>query len=176
MPLKLENLDPETRRYMLEEFEMDVANGRLYPSKKLTDKGKESYEALLREAIQEHDSDWLAKQLASTGCIKPRIFKERKPRQGIITAPTSPQQTLADSEFNRFYIRGVCARAIKEQIPHVIVYRARDSAFPDPKSSSKIGRHVNPADLLKDLRENIDVTPKMGIPSSPNSGISVKLP
>lgn len=47
MALQLDNLDDRTRSYMLEELDVDVANGTLYLSPRLSEIGLRDYEALL---------------------------------------------------------------------------------------------------------------------------------
>ena len=63
MPLDYENLDERTRRFMLEEVELDSSEGVLYMSLRLNPSGQQDYERLLTEAVTEHDDAWLAEQL-----------------------------------------------------------------------------------------------------------------
>jgi hypothetical protein len=83
---------------------------------------------------------------------------------------------LAEGEFNRFYVRGLCLRAIDEGIDRLVIYRAKAVEEPRPDSNRRIGRSVNPRTLLDDLRRNAGVDTALGIPPGPNSGLSVKLP
>ena len=82
---------------------------------------------------------------------------------------------MAEGEFNRFYVRGLCRRAIEDDIHGLIVYRAKAVAVPRPGSEEKIGTSVDPTAILADLRVAIGVEPALGMPPGPNSGLTVKL-
>jgi hypothetical protein len=45
---------------------------------------------------------------------------------------------LAEGEFNRFYIRALCVRAIEDGLPEVIVYRAKEVQSARPESARMI--------------------------------------
>lgn len=177
MRLDYENLDDRTRRYMLEEVEMDVSNGNLYLSPRLTAKGKQIYASLLKEAVYIHDDDWLAESLGIYGCLGAHQTK-RKPSGGLTFArvPSNATKMLAEGEFNRFYIRGLCKRAVEDGISEVEVYRARASRTPRSKSAALIGKRIEVKLLLEDLRTSQGRRPKLGVPGGPNSGLSVRLP
>lgn len=49
MGLSLLNLDDITRRFMLEEIEIDAASGNLYLSSRLSSQGQVAYKALLKK-------------------------------------------------------------------------------------------------------------------------------
>lgn len=89
--------------------------------------------------------------------------------------PFNAAETLGEGEFNRFYSRGLCARAIAEQVSGVRVYRAKDVASPRSASISMVGQVFDPAILLDDLRTHIGVEPALGLPPGPNSGLSIEL-
>jgi hypothetical protein len=177
MPLRYEDLDDSTRRHMLAELEHDERHGLCYFSPRLNASGQQQYIKLLREAIERHDDQWLSDQIAARGLLK--SHEERKnPRGGTITAkvPVTAPQTLADGEFNRFYCRGLCARASAEGRLEIQVYRGQASAHPRPESEQLIGTRLNAAAVLLDLRRHIAVEPALGVPAGPNSGLSIRLP
>lgn len=178
MSLDLQNLDVRTREYMLKEVDLDVKAGRLYVSpKRLNDIGRQRYEPLLREAIGNHDDVWLAGQLRDKGCMNSQEEK-RKPKGGFTIAqvPITAPDTLAEGEFNRFYCRGLCARALDDGIAEVEVYRAKEVSQPRAESAAMIGKRLPARDLLNDLRQSQGVEPALGLPPGPNSGLSVRLP
>jgi len=175
MGMNFVNLDDKTRGLMLEELEQDVAANKLYLSPRLSDAGRRNYEKLLRSAIQNGDDVSLANSLA--GLLK--AYEQRaKPSGGYTTAkvPTTAPETLAEGEFNRFYCRGVCRRAIEEGLAEVEVYRAKAVRDPRPQSQALVGSKVKADRLLHDLRTNIGVDTALGVPAGPNSGLSVRLP
>jgi hypothetical protein len=105
--------------------------------------------------------------------------ERRKPGGFGITTyripPTAPD-TMSEGEFNRFYVRALCRRAIEENIPTLIIYRAKSVVKPRTDSELKIGTSVNPGQILQDLRTSPGLEPALGLPPGPNSGLSAKLP
>jgi len=177
MPLDYENLDKKTRAFMLQELDLDVSRGTLYISPRLNEQGAENYPSLLREALGNHDDARLADQLRGRGYLK--AFEQRRKRGGGFTTakvPVTAPETLAEGEFNRFYARGLCARAIEEGIAEVEVYRAKGVKQPRAESVAKIGEMIAAKALLEDLRVSVGVEPALGLPPGPNSGLSIRLP
>jgi hypothetical protein len=175
MALALMHLDEQTRGFMLEEVDDDVTSGHLYISPRLNARGVEEYPTLLCDAVREHADGWLANEISRRGLLNSHL--ERKVRGGGVTmvrVPVNAAETLAEGEFNRFYIRGLCRRAIAEGMAGVEVYRAK--AVEQPRSSSQIllGTIFDPTALLNDLRSSQGVEPAHGLPSGPNSGLSVR--
>jgi hypothetical protein len=89
---------------------------------------------------------------------------------------SNAHEMLGEGEFNRFYIRGLCLRAIEDGIPDVEVYRAKPVDSPRPESQALIGQRIKAEALLQDLRARTNVEPALGCPPGPNSGLSVRLP
>lgn len=175
MALMLQNLDDRTRKFMLEELELDVANRTLYISPRLNQSGEMQYENLLRESIKCGDDSSLAESLRT----KMKLTEQRqKPKGGITIAkvPITAADTLAEGEFNRFYARGICRRTIEDGIQEVEVYRAKQVRNPRPESEAMIGKKIETRALLEDLRTHPGVEPALGLPPGPNSGLSVRLP
>jgi len=162
---------------MAEEVQRDVAAGTLYLSDRLSRTGSSDYPTLLGEAVNGQNDDWLATQLRQGGRIN-ATEQRRKPKGGYATVsvPVTAAETLAEGEFNRFYIRGLCLRAIADGITELEVYRAKVVDSPRSESQRKIGSKVDPTTLLNDLRANPGVDTALGLPAGPNSGLSVKLP
>lgn len=177
MSLQYQNLDAQTRPHMLAELNADQTIGQLYISPRLNEKGAQSWHTLLGEAIATHDDRWLATEIRNRGLLKSHE-ERRKPKGGTTLAqvPVNAHETLAEGEFNRFYVRGLCLRAIQDNIAHVIAYRARHSENPRLESEAIVGRAFAPNALLNDLRSSLGVEPALGVPPGPNSGLSVRLP
>lgn len=90
--------------------------------------------------------------------------------------PDTAPATMAEGEFNIFYCRGLCARAVADGAARLIVYRAKEVMTPRPDSQAKIGAAVNPSSVLADLRQTHGIEPSLGLPPGPNTGLSLKLP
>ena len=172
MPLDYLDLDTRTREFMIAEIDMDEACDGMYISPRLTAVGKSDWPHLMRTAALYHDDAWLADELTGTG----RIAATERTRTGRKRVPRTAPETLSEGEFNRYYARAICRRAIVENINRVCVYRAKAVAHPRGESEAKIGAVYSPKDILADLRAAIGVEPALGIPPGPNSGLTLKLP
>lgn len=108
------------------------------------------------------------------------MTKEQKKKPGggyaLADVPYTAAGTLAEGEFNRFYIRGLCLRAIEENVPSLVVYRAKAVTNARSESERKIGAGVSPQSLLDDLRSHARLDTALGLPPGPNSGLSVCFP
>jgi hypothetical protein len=176
MGLHLANLDADTRSCMIVELDGDLEAGDLYVGKYLSEVGRLSYQELLREAIVSGTDDSLAEALRAPGLLL-EWYDKKKPTGGTAPAkvPHTAAATLAEGEFNRFYLRGLCRRIKASGGGSVEIYRARASANPRPESEAMIGAIFDAAALLADLRANIGVDPALGLPNI-NSGLSGRLP
>jgi len=178
MALYFEDLDDRTRQLMLEEMDYDIAHHQLHISPFLSGQGQRDYESLLREALQNGDDETLAEDLREHRRIL-RTLPRRKPGGGYSIAATAENaaQVLAESEFNRYYIRALARRAIEDGVTELVIYRAKPVTTPRPESEARIETSLTPQQLLEDLRSHPgDERPALGVPSGPNSGLSVRLP
>ncbi len=178
MALYFENLDERTRQLMLAEVDYDISHNQLHVSPFLSGQGQRDYVNLLREAMQSGSDETLAQHLREHRRIL-RTLPRRNPKGGfsIAATPENAAQLLAESEFNRYYIRALARRAIEDGIPELVIYRAKPVANPRPESEARIETSLPPDELLEDLRSHPgDEPPTLGVPSGPNSGLSVRLP
>jgi len=177
MSLDLVDLDAETRTHMLAELERDIRGETLYISRYLSETGQDRYPLLLREAIESGDDGTLAFALASEPGLFVSKYEKRKPKGGFTLAsvPVTAPQTLAEGEYNRFYLRAICLRAIDSEYDDIEVYRARESQNPRTASLAMVGARLNAASVLADLRANPGVDTALGLPPGPNSGLSGRL-
>lgn len=163
------NLDEKTRAYMLSEIESDISNRRLFISQRLNELGKTEYPNFLISAVKNSDEEDFEKQLDLN-----KYFNQTEIRNGKeIKMNSQASKLLCQSEFNRYYIRAICLRALEEGSEEVEIYRARQSSWARPESEAKIGQKVQASELLEDLRNSIGVEPKL-FPDI-NSGLSIKL-
>lgn len=166
------NLDEVTRGKMSDEIQRDIELEAMYFGKRLSPKGIEDYPALIIEAASDYDDEWLANQLNQSGRLK---SMEEYGKYGKVRAvPYNAAETLALGEFNRFYIRGLCLRAVDEGVD-VTVYRGKESMNARSSSEALIGASFSPESLLEDIRGSIGVDTGLGLPPGPNSGLTIKL-
>jgi hypothetical protein len=175
MGIRYDDLDNTTRDLMLEESRL----GGHYASPRLTEVGLASWVPLFEQAIQFHNDDWLAQELLRLGYLRDQ--EQYKTKNGMswrqINKPHSAQM-LAEGEFNRYYLRGLCRRAANENEPDLVIYRGKEVANPRPESDAKIGSSIGVHDLLHVLRSNdfVSVDAAFAVPSGPNSGLTARLP
>jgi hypothetical protein len=176
MAMNLQSLDEETRKYMAQEIELDMQQDRLYRSPRLSSQGANEYPELLRIASGSGNDSSFAEALGMPGRLN--ATETRNTKTGVISAkvPVTAPQTLAEGEFNRFYSRGLCLRAIAAGIPSVQVYRAKQVENARSASEALIGQMLEAESLLEDLRNNIGTDTAFGLPPGPNSGLSIRLP
>ncbi len=176
MALFFENLDLKTREYMLREIELDASSGLLYLSPRLRPGSEQQYVSYLRGAARAHNELWMAEQIRAH-----RLLKSEEERmsanKGMVTlrVPVTAPDSLAEDEFNRFYARGICARAIDVGLPHVEVYRAKAVSQLRPESESIIGTRLAANALLDRLRTSKGVETALGLAEPARSGVSVRL-
>lgn len=168
------NLNEDTRPYILQAIENAENTNNIYYSARFTQRGKEEYLPLLKEAAKDHNEHWLAYSLESPGIMKD-LEGANTPSGGYTMryVPYSATQTFTDGQFNWFYILGLCLYARNVGINLLQVYRAKESSSHRAQSDSIIGNKIPIEDIESQLLE---------IQSSflselvkPNSGISVKL-
>lgn len=180
MGLAYENLDQATRDKMLSEIQRDVDSGALYISNYLNERGCESWATMLEEAAAGGDDVSLARAIRDNNCLNSHHEYDRRTKSGFTrvraAVPYTAHETMGEGEFNRFYTRGLCARAIEEGILELEVYRAKLVAQPRPESEAKIGMRVDPRVILEDLRSTQGVEPALGLPPGPNSGLTLRIP
>ncbi len=174
MGLTYADLDETTREYMLKELSLDIDEKKINYSNYFNETGKKVWLAKFKEAIQNHDDDWLADQLRRNVCfLTSKSFTTKTGKTSVRSVPHTAAETFAESEFNRLYMRAICLRAL-DGSGKVVVYRGKSVENPRRESKSKIGTQVPANALLADLRDSHGRGTKLGI-GEPNSGITVKL-
>ncbi|WP_052241281.1 hypothetical protein [Microbacterium hominis] len=162
------DLDPVVRELMLDELASDIADGRLYESKRAVAGSGGRYIDLLREAFTAGDADTLTNQLASAG-----IFAAHQSDGKTINVADSAA-ALGDGQFNAYYARAVCRRAIEEGRA-VEIYRGQPTIERRASSEALIGTNPDPVALLEELREHSLEPWKFSSVGKVNSGITIKL-
>ena len=174
MKFNFTNLDEQTRALMKEEIARAADNDEIYFSARFNDIGSSNWVSWLTEAADSHDEHWLAYQIEASGGMKD--FEGRaKPTSGYTVAhvPRTAAETMADGQFNRFYIAAVCRRAIEAGQNDVTIYRARHRGEPRPGSIALEGTTTNARALLEQVRGK---QTSFGCTLlKPNSGLSIQL-
>lgn len=156
---------------MLIEVDTAIKESRLYFSKRLNEHGRKLYPQLLHEAVASGTEETLAAALKQHNCFN------ATEKQGAVTrrVPENAHTTFAEGEFNAFYMRGICHRAIGEG--HMVeVYRAKQSV--EPRNTSKLieGNQEDPHRVLLLLRNSTDGSQRgPSLPAGSNSGLSLRL-
>lgn len=175
MSFRFENLDARTRELMLEEVEHDVQQSCLYMSKRFSPIGQLAYLPALRDAVRSGNERTLAHAILVGGMLDSRELSHRKGRVFWKDVPVDAHLTLAEGEFNRFYLRALCRRAMDEGHEQLEVYRAKDVYSPRAMSEMRLGAFVDASRFLRDLRTHVGVETALGLPA-PNSGLSARIP
>ncbi len=170
-----DNLDSETRRLMIEELEFDKGRHGTFISSRLLEEKEDVYLSLLQEALSVGTPESLATAITGNAILRSVELRTRNGKQFQADVPYTANFTLAEGEFNRYYVRALCLRSLNEGKEEVTVYRAKPVRAARSNSEMMIGKSVNCQKLLDDLRNNIGVDTALGIPAGPNSGLSVRL-
>jgi len=126
MSFKFEQLESETRKWMLTEFEAEQKDG-CYIGKALSQQGRVVFPHLMRNAIMEGNEETLA-----TSLLNESYWMDTEPyqRDGVLRFRRinvkQAAERLAITEFNTWYVRGLTRRAIEEGIRSCEVYRAAE--------------------------------------------------
>ena len=169
------NLDETTREYMLEAVEEAEESNNIYFSPRFSDEGRRLWLTLLKEAAKEHNEHWLAYQLDENEMMSGiEVAKKHTGGYSIKHVPTTAAETLADGQFNRFYMLALAKRAEAEKLPYLQIYRARERTDPRPESEELVGRRVS-IDEVEAQLEKLERSLKSWL-LRPNSGLSLRLP
>lgn len=174
MGLDYRSLDSATRAAMAAEVERDAAAGYMYISPRLTEHGAREWPDLLLAAVETGTDDWLARELSIRGLLKTHEESHRNGKPYSKAVPVTAPSTLAEGEFNRFYLRGIASRGLADN-RDIEIYRGRASTIPRPESQALVGQRLAAGALLDDLRAHVGVDSALGLPPGPNSGLTGRL-
>jgi hypothetical protein len=168
-------LDDGTRGFMLEELDRDLKAGTEFVGSRLNSEGHAAYLAALDAALRSGTpySLQLALEPVPGRLWVPAIVDRRDRRS---TTPRSAGRTLAEGEFNRYYMRAICRRAVAEGDGTVRVRRGKRVQVPraDPQVKVRPGDVLSAADVLEDLRLHPGADTRLGMPRGPNSGLTLE--
>jgi hypothetical protein len=167
-----QSLDNVTRKFMRDEFDADLAGAGIYHGARLSAAGWAAYPAQLRIALASGDADTFTAALSAAGAFNE--FEPDMKNGGTKRVPSNAPALLGEGEFNRYYERGVCARALAEGATAVEVYRGRVSSRSRPESEAAIGTHPDAAELLARLRQSHLHPESSDIPEV-GTGVTIRL-
>jgi hypothetical protein len=174
LPFQFRHLDENTRAHMAREIEAAADSGELYFSTRFNSRGTAAWPTLLLQAAQQHTEHWLAYQL-EIGGLMDGLEGSRTPSGGYTVrhVPHTAAETMAEGQFNRYYILGVCLRAIASGSNMVTVYRAKAVSAPRPESEALVGQRIDATRLAGEMR-SVQQSLRHEL-LRPNSGLSVHL-
>lgn len=171
MSFDFDNLDADTRRFMLEELSHDRGGAGLYRSPRLSPAGWASYPGALEDAFAGGSDGTLTAALGSPGVLN----ELEEYAKGTRKVASNAAQLLSEGQFNWYYMRAVCARVLAEGGTEVEIYRGRESGWHRPESDALIGQRLDAGALLEDLRANVHTPDEVTVLPDVNSGLTVKI-
>jgi len=125
MGMVFEELDPVTREYMVREFDLEEGGPQPYRGKGLSTRGRDMASGLTRAALANGTEQTLIASLAPVDYWEPT---ETYARNGVIRERNVNVQQAAErlslTEFNTWYVRGLCCRLLDEGVRYCQAYRA----------------------------------------------------
>lgn len=129
--MHFEELDTDTRRWMLEEFNAEQNQTPHFEPTELNYSGLIAFPDLMRQAIQHGDIASLAASLSDASYWKPtRTYHRQGKSVTQRIDPVTSAQRLAHSEFTTWYTRGMARKLTEEGITRCQVYRADSAVQP----------------------------------------------
>lgn len=152
MGLNYTQLNESVRRFMMQEFEQ----GGHYISPRLNEGGRARWIGLLKDALQYHTDVWLERELVRRNCFVATEFLKTNMGKTVTRAINREQlaRVLAEGEYNRFYLRGLCLAAKSRGYKHLIVTEGRIIPNALPSARKSVGTAVEVGALLNTLRNN----------------------
>lgn len=118
MSMNFTELTVETRKYMLDELEIELKSPSPYVSQALSSQGLAAFPNLLRKAIASGTEVTLFQELMNP------LFWKTHDRRGSEINMRQAAERLALSEFNTWYVRGLSKKLLDEGETECEVYRA----------------------------------------------------
>jgi len=170
--MHLIDLDFENvREFMLQELELDITKDKICFSPILRKDSHQKYIDLLKTHILSGSPNTLASEIQSNQCMcirEPYRTKSRKLKDRLV--PITAHQTLAEDDFNRFYMRGICLKALEIE-KKIVVYRTKPVKYPRIEIFNLIGDLPDPSEFIEGWR----AFPNSETLFELNSGLSVRI-
>lgn len=153
MAMNFEELDQETRKYMLLRYESENRGGNPYRSAALSSLGLETFPDLMLRAIMDGTEVSLIADLQ-----RPEFWNENESyeRNGKIHQrkinPRQAAERLGLTEFNTWYVAGLAHRLVGEGETHCEVYRGQEPKWEHASCSSHEGQIYTLTDIINGHR------------------------
>lgn len=149
--MNYEELDDNTRAYMLTEFEKEEASGNPYRSKALSSKGLKVFPNLMRDAIKSGTEVSLCQAFENESYWEPT---EEYTREGITRTrqrniPQSARR-LSLTEFSTWYVAGFAKRLLNKGVEKCQIYRGEQPKWEPGACADHEGLIVS----VKEIYEN----------------------
>jgi hypothetical protein len=174
MGLNYTHLNESTRRFMLGEFEQ----GGHYISPRLNEAGRARWLGLLKDALQYHTDVWLERELIRRNCFQATELLKSSMGGKTVTRALNKEycaKALAEGEYNRFYLRGLCHAAKARDYSHLIVVRGKIVPGLSADAQKTVGSAVGVESLLTILRKNNYMKIDLALGSAPGLGLPALL-
>ena len=166
---------------MLQEFEAEERSGSPYRSKRLSEDGRTAFPRAMRNAIKAGNEESLEDEL-----LEPDFWEdwETYERSGVLSERRinfgAAARSLAISEFNTCYVRGLARRLLDQGHETCQIYRAEDAFKPRWECLAHDGQISNVQEIYDGHRArywpepgNRDV---LSIPSGTNCHHTIRRP
>lgn len=159
------------------EFE-DELGGQPYRPRLLSDEGWRQFQTLMRDAIKSGDEATLARALNHPAYFQDGTRVTKAGRIPVRTNPASASKMLGLSEFNTWYVRGLCRRLIEEGVDACEVYRADPAVTPRCECTGWEGQTFSVEDVYNGHRARYHGAGAdrraFSVPSGPNCHHSIR--
>jgi hypothetical protein len=172
MSLHLKQLDRRTRALMLEEIDEAETVGSLHMSELLSVHGKINYATLFKHAVKNGNDETFAQALVARESFKGHEIRVVEDKTlWIEINPHVAASNLAEAEFNRYYVRAICKRALQDGISTVTLYDANEKNGSSAEFETLMNKAIDAAALLRDLKGGAALHSNL----KPNQSLSVKI-
>jgi len=146
--LNFEELDDDTRKWMLVEFEQEENSNNPYRSTRLNLTGQKEFGKIMKRAITSGNIQILTGDLSNPSLWNPTELARRKettyPKK---IDPGSSAKLLAHTEFTTWYTRGLARKLMEENIDSCEIYRAEPAKTPRCECTRYEGKSIPVKDI-----------------------------
>ncbi len=169
--LNFEELDDETRKWMLVEFEQEENANNPYRSTRLNTVGQKAFGEIMKKAIVSGDIPSLSSDLSDSSLWNSTELSTRKTTTYEKKIdPGSTAKLLAHTEFTTWYTRGLARRLMEEHIDKCEIYRAELAKVPRCECTKFEGQSIKVKEIYDGHRAKYHPKPNysaFSIPSGP---------